>query len=46
MIKIFRTDTADPDFRDLVKQLDSDLAIRDGKDHDFYSQFNSLCDVV
>jgi GNAT superfamily N-acetyltransferase len=42
MIKIFRTDTSDPDFRDLVKQLDSDLEIRDGKDHDFYSQFNSL----
>ena len=31
-----------PDFRDLVKQLDAELAIRDGKDHVFYSQFNSL----
>ena len=42
MIKIIRTNTADPDFRDLVKQLDAELAIRDGKDHVFYSQFNSL----
>ena len=42
MIKIVRTNTADPDFRDLVKKLDAELAIRDGKDHVFYSQFNSL----
>lgn len=42
MIKIIRTDTADPDFVALVKQLDAELAIRDGKDHVFYSQFNSL----
>jgi GNAT superfamily N-acetyltransferase len=42
MIKIIRTDAADIDFRDLVKQLDADLAIKDGKDHVFYSQFNSL----
>jgi putative acetyltransferase len=42
MIKIIRTNTADPDFVALVKQLDAELAIRDGKDHLFYSQFNSL----
>jgi putative acetyltransferase len=42
MIKMIRTNTADPDFRDLVKKLDAELAIRDGKDHAFYSQFNSL----
>lgn len=30
------------DFQDLVKLLDSDLAIRDGEDHAFYNQFNTL----
>jgi GNAT superfamily N-acetyltransferase len=42
MIKIVRIDSADPDFLILVKKLDSELAIRDGKDHSFYSQFNRL----
>jgi GNAT superfamily N-acetyltransferase len=42
MIKIVRIDSADPDFLILVKKLDAELAIRDGKDHSFYSQFNRL----
>jgi putative acetyltransferase len=42
MIKIIRTNTADPDFRNLVNQLDAELAMKDGKDHTFYSQFNTL----
>jgi GNAT superfamily N-acetyltransferase len=42
MIKIVRIDSANPDFLILVKKLDAELAIRDGKDHSFYSQFNSL----
>jgi GNAT superfamily N-acetyltransferase len=42
MIKIIRTNSENPDFIELVKFLDADLAIRDGKDHLFYSQFNSI----
>jgi putative acetyltransferase len=38
----YRTDAADPAFRALVVELDKDLAIRDGKDHAFYDQFNKL----
>ncbi|MBK9731016.1 MAG: GNAT family N-acetyltransferase [Chitinophagaceae bacterium] len=40
MIKIIRTDSDNKDFIELVKQLDADLAIRDGADHAFYAQFN------
>jgi putative acetyltransferase len=42
MIKILRTNSENPDFIELVKHLDADLAIRDGEDHLFYSQFNTL----
>jgi putative acetyltransferase len=42
MIKIIRTDSNNPDFIDLVKHLDADLAERDGTDHSFYSQFNKI----
>ncbi len=42
MIKILRTDSGNPDFIELVKQLDADLAERDGKDHSFYAQFNKI----
>jgi GNAT superfamily N-acetyltransferase len=37
-----RTDAAHPDFIALVHRLDADLAIRDGEDHAFYAQFNTL----
>lgn len=37
-----RTDSSNADFQDLVKLLDADLAVRDGKDHEFYHQFNSI----
>jgi putative acetyltransferase len=40
MISIIRTDSANPDFIDLVKHLDADLAERDGDFHSFYGQFN------
>ena len=40
MEKIIRTTPDNGDFRYLVNQLDCDLAIRDGKDHSFYAQFN------
>jgi putative acetyltransferase len=40
MISIIRTDSDNPHFQELVKELDKDLAIRDGDDHAFYAQFN------
>jgi GNAT superfamily N-acetyltransferase len=42
MISIKRTNSDDPDFRQLVQELDKDLAIRDGDEHAFYAQFNKL----
>jgi putative acetyltransferase len=42
MIALKRTDSSDPAFIDLVRHLDSELAIVDGKDHTFYSQFNKI----
>lgn len=42
MIKIIRTNSANKYFIELVKQLDQDLAIRDGASHSFYDQFNKI----
>jgi GNAT superfamily N-acetyltransferase len=42
MIKLLRTDSDNSDFRELVVQLDADLAIRDGAEHSFYAQFNRI----
>ena len=42
MIQLVRTDSSNPDFIELVKHLDADLAFRDGADHTFYSQFNKI----
>jgi putative acetyltransferase len=42
MLTLTRTHSADPDFIALVQQLDRDLAERDGQEHDFYAQFNTL----
>ena len=42
MLKILRTDSKNNDFIELVKQLDIELAIRDGDDHSFYAQFNKI----
>jgi putative acetyltransferase len=42
MLTIKRTSSTDADFVTLVKMLDADLAIRDGADHAFYSQFNKI----
>lgn len=42
MIRITRTDSANPDFIELVKQLDADLAERDGDEHSFYARFNKI----
>ena len=45
MIKLLRTSSDNPDFLVLVKLLDADLAIRDGDEHTFYSQFNTLINI-
>lgn len=45
MITFIRTNSDNRDFLDLVKFLDADLAIRDGKDHSFYTQFNTLDNI-
>jgi putative acetyltransferase len=42
MLDLVRTNSDHEDFRGLVKLLDADLAIRDGEDHAFYSQFNKI----
>ena len=42
MITILRTNSDNSFFRDLVRLLDTELAIVDGKDHSFYSQFNKI----
>jgi GNAT superfamily N-acetyltransferase len=45
MIDIIRTDSDNPDFIELVKSLDSYLAIIDGDDHSFYNQFNKTSNL-
>jgi len=45
MIKIVRTNSQDPDFVSLVKQLDKELAIRDGDEHAFYHQYNKIDNI-
>lgn len=40
MVQIFRTNSNNEDFIELVKQLDAYLAIIDGDDHAYYQQFN------
>ena len=42
MIKTIRTDSDHPDFIELVRHLDADLAARDGNEHHFYAQFNKI----
>ncbi len=41
-IKNIRTDSTNLDFQELVKELDIDLAIRDGEEHSFFAQFNKI----
>lgn len=42
MVELIRTDSNSPDFIELVRHLDADLAERDGDDHSFYAQFNKV----
>lgn len=43
--EIIRTNAHNKDFNHLVKQLDLDLAEKDGEDHAFYSQYNTLSHI-
>ncbi len=40
-----RTDSDNPDFKGLVRLLDADLHKRDGEEHSFYAQFNSISTI-
>ncbi len=40
-----RTDSASTDFQNLVSLLDQELAIIDGDEHAFYSQFNKIQNI-
>lgn len=42
MISTFRTDSENQNFIALVAELDADLGERDGEEHAFYHQFNSI----
>ena len=40
MTRLLRTDASNNDFIGLVRELDAELAVRDGEEHAFYSQYN------
>jgi GNAT superfamily N-acetyltransferase len=42
MTTLKRTNSDNADFQALVAELDKELAVRDGDEHPFYSQFNKL----
>ncbi len=42
MLTLTRTDSDNPDFIQLIRLLDAELAIRDGNEHSFYDQFNKI----
>jgi|SRR5882724_8675886 len=42
MIRLLRTNSDNKDFADLVRRLDADLALRNGSQNDFYSQYNKI----
>ncbi len=41
-MKILRTTSENPNFQNLVKQLDAYLAVMDGDEHAFYHQYNKI----
>ena len=45
MIRLKRINSSNQDFINLVKQLDADLAERDGSEHAFYNQFNKIAAI-
>ncbi|RZK90816.1 MAG: GNAT family N-acetyltransferase [Hymenobacter sp.] len=46
MLHLVRTTSENPDFRALVQLLDQDLAERDGAEHSFYAQFNTIAQLA
>ena len=45
MLQLIRTNSNNKDFIQLVNQLDKELTIRDGDEHDFYDQFNKIDNI-
>lgn len=45
MSKLIRTTSDNPDFVSLVRLLDADLAKRDGQEHSFYAQYNTIASL-
>ena len=45
MLLLTRTTSENIDFRALVQLLDQDLAERDGAEHSFYAQFNTIASL-
>lgn len=45
MLQFIRTNSSDIYFKELVKELDAELTIRDGDEHEFYDQFNKIDDI-
>ncbi|MEZ4795976.1 MAG: GNAT family N-acetyltransferase [Flavobacteriaceae bacterium] len=45
MIQLIKTNSNNEDFIKLVSFLDAELAIKDGKDHAFYHQFNGIANL-
>lgn len=45
MRRFVRTDSRNPDFIKLNGLLDAELAIRDGEEHAFYAQYNTVEDI-
>ncbi|WP_167604742.1 GNAT family N-acetyltransferase [Maribellus sediminis] len=45
MVSIKRTNSKDKDFVSLVAELNAFLAIMDGREHEFYNQFNQIEDI-
>jgi putative acetyltransferase len=45
MIQCIRTNSENADFQKLVRELDTELGVRDGADHSFYDQFNKINNI-
>ena len=42
MFTLMRTNSDNTDFQNLVRELDKELAVRDGDEHSFYAQYNKI----
>lgn len=45
MSTILRTNSNNEDFINLIKELDFYLALKDGEEHNFYAQFNTISNL-